>query len=137
MGSESAKSNAKVRSFHDLEAWKACRKVRQSVFVLAQKLPALEKYRLADQMIRASRSATANLAEGYGRYHYLETIQFCRQARGSLYELLDHLLTALDCRYIGGKVFEEQQQQTLDAIRLVNGFVRYLRGRRASVTAPS
>ncbi|MFQ5817333.1 MAG: four helix bundle protein [Terriglobia bacterium] len=133
MGSEPAKPQAAVKSFRDLEAWKACRKVRQSIFALAQKLPTQEKYRLADQLIRASRSATANLAEGYGRYHYRETIQFCRQARGSLYELRDHPTTARDCQYITEKSFAEQEKQALDAMRLVNGFVRYLRGRRAGV----
>jgi four helix bundle protein len=124
----------KMQGFFDLEAWKACREVRKSIFTLTQKLPKEERYRLADQMIRASRAATANLAEGYGRFHYLETIQFCRQARGSLYELLDHLTTALDCAYITEKEFADEQGRILDAIRLVNGYVRYLRGRRAAGT---
>ena len=128
-------TKAKVQSFQDLEAWKACREVRTSLFALAQKLPREEKYRLADQLIRASRSATANLAEGYGRFHYLETIQFCRQARGSLYELLDHLITARDCSYITERTFSEEEKRILDAIRLVNGFVRYLRSRRAGAKA--
>jgi len=137
MGAEAAKSKNVVRSFHDLDAWKACRTVRQAIFALAQRLPKEERYRLADQMIRASRSAAANLAEGYGRYHYLETIQFCRQTRGSLYELLDHLTTALECRYMSDKMFREQEQQVLDAIRLVNGFVRYLHTRRKGASATS
>jgi four helix bundle protein len=51
-------------------------------------------------MIRASRSPTANIAEGYGRYHFQENIQFCRQARGSLYELIDHVTAALECEYL-------------------------------------
>jgi four helix bundle protein len=127
----------KMQGFFDLEAWKACREVRKSIFVLAQKLPKEERYRLADQMIRASRSATANLAEGYGRFHYLETIQFCRQARGSLYELLDHLTAALDCSYITHKTFTDEEAKVLDAIRLVNGYVRYLRGRRATAAPPA
>jgi len=63
-----------------------------------------EKYRLSDQMIRASRSSTANIAEGYGRFHFQENIQFCRQARGSLYELIDHTLVAEECEYIDHEV---------------------------------
>ena len=126
-----ATHKAKMRGFFDLEAWKACREVRRSLFVLAQKLPKEERFRLVDQLIRASRSATANLAEGYGRFHYLETIQFCRQARGSLYELLDHLSTARDCSYVTEKSFTEEEGKILDSIRLINGFVRYLRSRRA------
>ena len=91
MGDEKA-----IRSFEDLEVWKACREVRTFVAKLVKKLPVEEKYRLKDQMIRAARSTTANLAEGFGRFHYQENIQFCRQTRGSLYELLDHLITGKD-----------------------------------------
>lgn len=46
-----------------------------------------EKYELVSQMRRASRSVTHNIAEGYGRFHYQENIQFCRISRGSLHEL--------------------------------------------------
>ena len=51
---------------------------------------------MVDQLIRATRSITANIAEGHGRYHFQENIQFCRQARGSLTETLDHLICAQD-----------------------------------------
>lgn len=135
MGTDVSKPKAGIKSFRDLEAWKACRKVRQAIFALTHKLPAAEKYRLTDQMIRASRSATANLAEGYGRYHYQETIQFCRQSRGSLYELLDHLSVARECGYITEKAYAGHEAQVVDAIRLLNGFVRYLRGRRKTADA--
>lgn len=135
MPAQQKKADLKISSFKDLDAWKACREVRKVVFELAQGLPTSEKYRLADQMIRASRSATANPAEGYGRYHYQESIQFCRQARGTLYELLDHLSVAQDCRYVEAKDVEELERQIVDAIRVVNGFVRYLRSRRGATDA--
>ena len=87
----------KVNSFEDLDCWKACRDLR--LFVAKQIVPALpaeEKYRLADQIVRAARSTTANLAEGYGRFHYLDNAKFCSNSRGSCWEVLDHLLTAHD-----------------------------------------
>jgi four helix bundle protein len=37
------------------------------------------KYKLTDQITRASRSVTAYIAEGFGRFHYQENAQFCRQ----------------------------------------------------------
>jgi hypothetical protein len=55
-------------------------------------LPQTEKYNLDNQIRRAAVSITANIAEGYGRYHYLRRIQFYRISRGSLYELKDHLI---------------------------------------------
>jgi len=51
-------------------------------------------------MRRASRSVNHNIAEGYGRFPFQENIQFCRIARGSLFETLDHGIIALDEGYI-------------------------------------
>src|SRR3972149_9873368 len=96
-----------IETFEDLDAWKVCARIRNDIADLAKTLPPEEKFRLADQMIRASRSVTANIAEGFGRFHYQESIQFCRQARGSLYELLDHLTVALDEGYVSKVMFNE------------------------------
>ncbi len=84
----------------DLEVWKKGRIFRNEISKLVSQLPAEEKYKLKDQLTRASRSVTANIAEGHGRYHFQENIQFCRMARGSLIECYDHLTVALDEQYI-------------------------------------
>ena len=81
-------------------------------------------------MIRASRSVTANLAEGYGRFHYKENIQFCRQARGSLFELIDHLTVALDEKYINtGNTGEFKSLRTkyYNLIKKLNSYIKYLK----------
>jgi four helix bundle protein len=82
-------------TFEDLEVWQKGRALRNGISNLTKTFPEEEKYKLANQMIRASRSVTANISEGYGRFHFQENIQFCRQARGSLFELIDHLTVAL------------------------------------------
>ncbi|MCJ7553716.1 MAG: four helix bundle protein, partial [Ignavibacteriaceae bacterium] len=56
-----------IKSFEDLECWKASMEVRKYISVLINKFPACEKYDLVDNMKRASHSATRNIAEGYGR----------------------------------------------------------------------
>ena len=87
----------KYGDFRDLEVWNRCQEIRKEIWALCKIFPPEEKYRLSDQMIRSSRSSTVCIAEGYGRFHYQENIQFCRQARGSLYELIDHLSVAEEC----------------------------------------
>lgn len=87
-------------SFEDLEAWKSARELRKVIALLVKSFPPEEKYRLTDQITRSSRSVTNNISEGLGRFHYQENIQFCRQARGSLMETLDHLICANDDGYI-------------------------------------
>jgi four helix bundle protein len=116
-----------VRTFEDLDVWKVCRELRIRLSNLAETFPKDEKYRLTDQLIRACRSVTANLAEGYGRFHYAENAQFARQARGSLYEVLDHLIVCKDEKIIDGETFDRIRGDILRAITVVNGFIRYLK----------
>jgi len=59
-------------------------------------------------------------------------MQFCRQARGSLYELIDHVLVAEECEYLD----HEGSQAIIDEIKtsivVLNGYIRYLKGRKES-----
>ena len=121
-----------IRSFEDLECWKEARQLR--LFVAKKILPILpkeERYRLGDQLLRAGRSTTANIAEGYGRFHYLDAVKFLSNARGSTWEAVDHLITAFDEDMIGQDLLDEGRQRVEAAVKLNNGYVRYLK-RRAS-----
>ncbi|MBL4715757.1 MAG: four helix bundle protein [Bacteroidia bacterium] len=114
------------RSFKDLEVWQVSTELRREFEGFAKSLPKNELYRLADQIIRASRSVTNNIAEGYGRFHLQENIQFCRQSRGSVYELIDHLIIANDNSYISQEVFIQYESLCIRVIKLINGYIRYL-----------
>ena len=118
--------NGKYNDFRDLEVWKQCKEIRESIWNLSRSFPKEEQYRLADQMIRASRSASNCIAEGYGRFHYQENIQFCRQARGSLFELVDHILIAHECNFIDHNKQNDLLTRIKDAIRTLNGYIKYL-----------
>lgn len=119
--------------FRDLDVWKRCREIRRNIWRLCKNFPSEERYRLTDQMIRASRSATACIAEGYGRYHYQENIQFCRQSRGSLFELIDHLDASLECGHINESEAENFFTEIKIAIRVLNGYIRYLKQRKEDI----
>ena len=114
----------RVTDFTELETWKHARALRGELYRMAKGFPDEEKYGLAAQVKRAASSVTANLAEGYGRYSYQENVQFCRLSRGSLYELRDHLTTALDAGYIPKDRYEQLDAMAISAIRLVNGYIR-------------
>jgi len=53
-----------IRTFEDLDVWKVCRDLRTQIATIVRTFPKEEQYRLRDQLIRASRSVTANPAEG-------------------------------------------------------------------------
>jgi len=118
-------------TFEDMEVWKVARALRREFAELVKRLSSDERYRLVDQILRASRSVTTNIAEGYGRFHYQENIQFCRQARGSLFELLDHLTVLLDEEVLGREEFEALRAEIFRVVRMLNGYIKYLQRRTA------
>ena len=115
-----------MRTFEELDCWKKATALRKKLSQRVKTFPSEERFRLIDQIIRSSRSATANIAEGYGRFHYQEFIQFCRQSRGSLLELIDHLIVAHDENYIDQKELEEFKQEIQECCAVLNGFINYL-----------
>lgn len=125
-----------IRTFEDLECWKACRELR--IFVaksLCKALPKEERYRLGDQILRSARSTTANIAEGYGRFHYLDNAKFCSNARGSCWETIDHMITANDEELISDDLLDQGRDLASKAVALLNGYISYLR-KAASTKSP-
>jgi len=117
----------KIRHFTDIESWKIAREARKKFYELLQHLPDKERYVLEPQIRRACISATANIAEGFGRFHYQENIQFCRQSRGSMYELQDHLITCLDEKYVEESRYNELFSLLENGIKALNGYIRMLK----------
>ncbi len=93
---------------------------------VVKKFPPHEKFSLTDNMTRAARSVTQNIAEGYGRFHFQENIQFCRQSRGSLQELIDQFITAHDEQYITDNEYQEARTLIKKSLALLNGYIHYL-----------
>lgn len=129
---EAASNYSGYRSFKDLECWKACVDVRQWFSAVVKGFPKEERYELVSQMKRAARSTTANIAEDYGRFHFQENIQFCRISRGSLYELLDHLMVAIEEKYITESQSLEAEGCIRKAISILNGYIKYLQNQKTN-----
>ncbi|CAG1772027.1 hypothetical protein BAC2_02117 [uncultured bacterium] len=117
------------RGFEDLECYKLALNVAYEAYQVAQRLPSEEKYNLADQLRRAAASITLNIAEGYGRYHYLDSLRFYYIARGSLNEVLSAFITCDTVRLLSGEL-PEQRELCHTALRTLNGYIRYVRGQR-------
>jgi len=113
-----------MTGFEDLEVYKIAIQFRQKIFELAKSFPPEEKYRLIDQIIRSTRKCPANIAEGYGRFHYQENIQFSRIARGSLTETQDHLNCVSECKYISQEQHTDLKADAIQLIKMINGYIR-------------
>jgi four helix bundle protein len=115
-------------SFENLICWQKAYELKNKLRreVISQ-LPSSEKFELRSQILRAARSSTANIAEGWGRFHFMDSNKFYYNSRGSLAELLDHLIEAKDEEYLTDKCYQELRIQILEAIKVLNGFIFYLK----------
>ena len=116
-----------MASFTDLEVWKKSRTLRNNITELVKSFPNEEKYRLTDQIIRSSRSIGNNIAEGHGRFHYIDASKFLVNARGSASETIDHLIIAQDNKFISEENFKVLQNDCDEIMRMINGYIAYLR----------
>ena len=115
-------------NFEDLKCWQHCSKLKLYLKdEVLPKLPSNEKFDLYSQIRRASRSSTANIAEGWGRYHYNDQIRFLIIARGSISEILDHIIEASHWNYVDDKTLDNVRERTNSCMKLINGYIRFLR----------
>lgn len=114
--------------FYELSVYKNCRTFRKKISTLVKKyFPKNEEYHLRAQALDSSRSITANIAEGFGRFHHQENIQFCRHSRGSLDETHEHMITAYDEKYITNEILKEINKEYKDCLKQLNGYIKYLK----------
>ncbi|MCX5815330.1 MAG: four helix bundle protein [Proteobacteria bacterium] len=112
-----------ITSFEDLYVYSLAREFNKNISKLIKMLPDSEKYNLKSQMSRAKLSITNNIAEGFGRYHYQENIQFCRQSRGSICELIDDFNECFDEGYIDKNLLDTYKKEGYSLIKVLNSYI--------------
>lgn len=116
------------KDFTELDVWKLSHELRLKIYILDKFLPEDEKYGLRSQLKRSAQSVPANIAEGHGRFHFQENIQYCRQARGSLLETKDYLLFIKDVKWIKKESSIEYLLSLVNQIHLkLNTYIGYLK----------
>lgn len=123
---------AGIKDFYDLEAWKESHSLALMVYKITQDFPKEEKYGLIDQIRRAASSVGANIAEGFGRYHFADKIRFYYQARGSLNEVQSFIFLAKDLGYFKEWQVKKIWQETKTCEKLINGLIRSVNKQKSS-----
>lgn len=124
-------------SIDDFELYRVARAFRIEIYKIIRQLPAEERYCRANQMRRAAVSITNNIAEGHGRWYYLENARFCRIARGSVEELIDDLNVCIDERYGDPRSIECLKANAMELIARINSYIAYLnRSRQGKPETP-
>jgi len=90
-------------------------------------LPREERHALALQLRRAVQSISANIAEGYGRYTFKDSLHFYYIARGSLEETYSHLLLAYRLGYLSKATFDALAADIHNLRRALNGYLKFIK----------
>lgn len=114
-------------SLDEFELYKLAWEYRKKIYRVIKKLPKEEKFCLDPQMRQAAISITNNIAEGHGRWHFQENIQFCRISRGSVAEIIDDLNICIDENYGDKKENEALKEEGYYLIKKINGYISYLK----------
>jgi len=84
----------------DLAVWKNAHALVLATYRITRSFPEEEKFRLTNQLCRASASVPAQLVEGNARQSTREYIQFVCIARGLLEETRHYAILAKDLEYL-------------------------------------
>ncbi len=126
-----------AEGFEGLQVWQKANTLMLFVHKeILLRLPKDEKWDLADQIRRSSKSVGANIAEGYGRFYYKDRVRFCYNARGSLAETENHLIVAKDLAYITPEIYQQARNMADETYKMLNGYIEYLKRERPGKDEP-
>lgn len=116
-------------SYQQLDVYKLACEMSERVWVIYVEMPQYLKNHMGDQLLRSVDSIAANIAEGYGRFHYKDQIRFLYISRGSLFETA-HWLSVLFQRDIISKDSMEGIQALAEIEgKKLNQYINYLKSK--------
>ncbi|WCM42170.1 four helix bundle protein [Flavobacterium sp. CBA20B-1] len=83
-----------MHNFEKLKIWQKAMDIAVAVYEISALLPIDERFNLIHQIKKCAVSIPSNIAEGSGRNHNKEFIQFLGIANGSTFELITQLILA-------------------------------------------
>ncbi len=119
--------NLYIKDFKSLKVWQKANALEQEIAELAKGFPGYEQYRLVDQLIRASRSIGANIAEGNTQLFIKKEIVHANIALGSAGEVRNHLLTAFQNSYINREEYNILDEKLIEIIKMLYGYIKRLK----------
>ena len=112
--------------FTEMPVWQLGDQIVGEVYRLTDALPKREDYALCAQLRNAAVSITGNIAEGFGRGHTKDKINFYYFSRGSAYEVRSHLLSGKTAGYFSQEQIQFIQAKCLSVIEGLNKIIKGL-----------
>lgn len=112
--------------FTEMPVWQKANEIVEDVYKLSENLPKREDYALCSQIRDAVISIAANIAEGFGRGHKKDKINFYFYSRGSCFEVRSHLISGKTVGYFTVEQIEVINQKCLKVIEELNKIIKGL-----------
>ncbi|MCK4986661.1 MAG: four helix bundle protein [Desulfobacterales bacterium] len=118
-----------VLKIEDLEIYQMAEDLSDKIWNICVRFDYFAKDTIGKQLVRAADSISANIAEGYGRYHFNDRLRFCYYARGSLFETRSWLLKAIRRNLIKNKI--EEITEIIEILpKRLNAYIRSIKKAR-------
>jgi four helix bundle protein len=117
------------QSFEEMPVWKKGMELAQRIHQLTETLPKKEDYGFTSQIRRSSLSVTGNIAEGFGRRHTKDKLNFYYATRDSLAETRSHLIYGQRVGYFTQTEFSLLNKLITEIWKELNSLIRSLHRR--------
>ncbi len=124
----------KIESFEDLDVYRLAEDLGDRVWDIVLNWPDFPRNTLGYQLVKSADSIGANLAEGFGRFHFAENRQFARISRGSLYETRHWLRRAYKRNLLNEEEVKELRQLLDELAPRLNAYIRSIGKQEIQVT---
>lgn len=119
----------------ELKVYQIAQDFSECIWVTVKGWNYFEKDTIGKQFIRAADSIAANIAEGFGRFHYNENRQFCHYARGSIFGTKAWLTKAFHRELISDEQYRSLMKSIEDLSIRLNNYIQSI-GHSASAREP-
>ncbi len=126
---------AKEHGYRQLEVWQHAMTLVELTYGITERLPATQRFSLADQMQRAAVSVPSNIAEGHGRQTTKDYRRHLRIASGSLCELETQIELVVRLNFVERESIRATWDQSQRVARMLNGLIRAISRRVAKKIA--
>ena len=109
----------------DISAYKISYDLGNKVWKIVSKWDYFAKTTIGKRLARSIDSISANIAEGFGRFHKKDRIKFYYNARGSVFEAQDWLKKAKDRDLIDGEEFKEVLDELRRLPKEINQLIKF------------
>lgn len=112
-------------SLNDIEAYRIAFDLSNKVWDIVMTWPFIAQKTIGAQFIDATDSISANIAEGFGRYHKKDKIKFYYYSRGSVLECFDWLEKSIKRKLITSEQYDELKTEFDKLPKSINGLVKF------------